>query len=311
MQFCVISMQNGNLGNKPLFKLIYCSFTLHLLMVVVMSWNVRGIISSTLCLSSLLDSSQCDIAVISEHKLKTESVTYLDSIHKDFFSFVKIEDMNSETPPMLPHVTGRGGVAILVKKSLQFSVKEIDGIKSNRIIGIRVNTSSNVPLFIFGIYMPSDSNIEDYRSELDIVASLYESYSSYGRVLLAGDFNGSLLDKINVNLVKSRMLQQFAHDYNLAIPGIDFTTHGEQYSFVQKQTMLDYILFDKSCTVELGLYKILQDGSLSITSDHLPVIAHFDFHCTKHKLLLTNVKTPAWHKATDEELGTFRNPNRH
>ena len=275
-------------------------------MVVVMSWNVRGIISSTLCLSSLLDSSQCDIAVISEHKLKTESVTYLDSIHKDFFSFVKIEDMNSETPPMLPHVTGRGGVAILVKKSLQFSVKEIDGIKSNRIIGIRVNTSSNVPLFIFGIYMPSDSNIEDYRSELDIVASLYESYSSYGRVLLAGDFNGSLLDKINVNLVKSRMLQQFAHDYNLAIPGIDFTTHGEQYSFVQKQTMLDYILFDKSCTVELGLYKILQDGSLSITSDHLPVIAHFDFHCTKHKLLLTNVKTPAWHKATDEELGTFR-----
>ena len=60
----------------------------------------------------------------------------------------------------------------------------------------------------------------------------------------------------------SRMLQQFAHDYNLAIPGIDFTTYGEQYSFVQKQTMLDYILFDKSNIVELGLYNILKAGPL-------------------------------------------------
>ena len=130
--------------------------------------------------------------------------------------------------------------------------------------------------------MPSDSNIEDCRSVRDNVASLYENYSNYGRVLLAGNFNDSLLDKVNANLVKSRMLQQCAYDYNLAIPGIPFSTYGEQYSFAQKQTMLDYILFEKSNNVEL--YKTYLRRVVSITSDHLPVIAILDFHCTKHQL---------------------------
>lgn len=58
-------------------------------MVVKMAWNVRGIISYTLCLSSLFGRENCDIAILTEHKLKKETKTYLYSIHSDFYSFVK------------------------------------------------------------------------------------------------------------------------------------------------------------------------------------------------------------------------------
>lgn len=55
--------------------------TLLHIMVVLMTWNVRGIISSTLCLSAILDKEKCDIMVITEHKLKESTKNYLDSIH--------------------------------------------------------------------------------------------------------------------------------------------------------------------------------------------------------------------------------------
>ena len=177
-------------------------------------------------------------------------------------------------------------------------MQEIEGILSNRIIGIQLNTNKNVPVFIFGVYMPYDNNIDEFRTELDTVESLYLYYSNYGKVFIAGDFNSSLIDDNNVNMVKSRMLLRFAHDNNIAIPGTDFNVEGEQYSFILKQSTLDYILFDKSCVNDLGFYMITKEGSVSITSDHLPVLAQIYFDCTRHHLLTSGIKSPAWHKAT-------------
>lgn len=82
-------------------------------MVVIMVWNVRGIISSTLCLSSLLDKENCDIAILTEHKLKSDSKTYLDSIHSDFYSFVKTDDSDLVQGIGTSYKTGKGGVAIM------------------------------------------------------------------------------------------------------------------------------------------------------------------------------------------------------
>ena len=70
--------------------------------------------------------------------------------------------------------------------------------------------------------------------------------------------------------------------------------------------MLDYILFDKSTIDYLEHYDIPIEGSISIASDHLPVIAKFNFHIEKQKLLFANGKSPAWHKATPEALENFR-----
>lgn len=79
-----------------------------LLMVVIMAWNVRGIISSTLCLSSLLERDNCYIAILTEHKLKSETKTYLDSIHSDFYSFVKTDDSDLVQGIGTSYNTGKG-----------------------------------------------------------------------------------------------------------------------------------------------------------------------------------------------------------
>ena len=90
-------------------------------MVRILAWNVRGAMSFTLCLSSLLDKTNCDVAIISEHKLKNQNIgkMYLDSIHKDYLSILKIDvnESYSEQKVCLMHI-GKDGVAFLIKNHL-------------------------------------------------------------------------------------------------------------------------------------------------------------------------------------------------
>lgn len=209
-----------------------------------MAWNVRGIISSTLWLSSLLDKENCDIAILTEHKLKSETKTYLDSIHSDFYRFVKTDDSDLVQGIGTSYNTGKGGVAIMCRKSLSFSIKEMPCPESNRIIGAELSDKKGGRWYIFGVYLPSDINLDIYAQELTIVENMYHYYSPYGKVILGGDFNGSLLDQQHTNQHKSKLLTKFVMNCGLSRQDSDFSANGDSYTFIQKQTTLDYILFD-------------------------------------------------------------------
>lgn len=89
--------------------------------------------------------------VISEHKLIDTFKTYLDTIHSEYYSFVKLDNelkANFMREQSCLSSCGKGGVAILVKKKLQFSVKEIPYDLSDCIIGIELLLSNTIPLFI-------------------------------------------------------------------------------------------------------------------------------------------------------------------
>ena len=47
----------------------------------ILTWNVRGIISSAYCVSKLLDLTDCDFALLCEHKLLPHSLHFMDSIN--------------------------------------------------------------------------------------------------------------------------------------------------------------------------------------------------------------------------------------
>ena len=129
-------------------------FMLHIFciyMVVILSWNVRGAISSTLSLCSLLDKSNCDIAVISEHKLLPKSASYLDTIHSEYTSFVRIEHSVDPQTNTVRSWAGKGGVAILMNKNLQFSVREVPCFDSERVIGIQLSDKYNIFMYILGV----------------------------------------------------------------------------------------------------------------------------------------------------------------
>ena len=89
----------------------------------LLTWNFRGIISSTLPVCAMLDKSNCDVAIISEHRLYKFSANYFDSIHSEYFKVVNIE-CNSNSEQYVHPTRGRGGVALLLKKKtpLRFSV---------------------------------------------------------------------------------------------------------------------------------------------------------------------------------------------
>jgi hypothetical protein len=57
--------------NKQLYYISCVILTIAIMSsLTVLSWNVRGIMSSTVCLSNLVKATDCDICVISEHKTK-------------------------------------------------------------------------------------------------------------------------------------------------------------------------------------------------------------------------------------------------
>lgn len=132
----------------------------------ILAWNVRGIMSSSLSLSNVLDTVNCDIAIICEHKLKPTSVNYLDTINSKYSSFVHIDleqSCNNTDKPYSPFV-GKGGVGIMYRKDLLHTVSEIPDITSSRIIGIEVKRKHQRSLYVLGAYLPSDSNIQTYQS---------------------------------------------------------------------------------------------------------------------------------------------------
>ena len=194
----------------------------------------------------------------------------------------------------------------MYRKSLSFSVKEISCFDSNCVVGIQLTDSSGNSWYIFGVYLPSDNNIEAYVQELNIFDNLYHYCSNYGNTVIAGDFNGSILDRRNTNTRKSDLLRSFVSQHNLSIQNNDFSVEGNTYTFIQKQTTLDYILFDKYLIYGLQSYKIIEEGSISITSDHLPIVAKFDFKISRHSLKNSSSKHPAWHKANPESLAQYR-----
>ncbi|VDI04309.1 Hypothetical predicted protein [Mytilus galloprovincialis] len=260
--------------------------------------------SSTICLSNLLKDTDCDICIISEHKLKERSLHYLSTIEKGYNCISKADAL----PIGYNAYHGKGGIAILYKTSLQFSVNEISDINSSRIAGIELKNQSYGSLFIFGAYLPSDDSIENYKSELSILDSLYAYYSVYGNCIIAGDLNASCLhkDRSISNIYKSKELLNFVSRHHLLYAGGKIQSKGPKYTYVTKQTMLDYILCNEIIYRKLRYYEILDEGAISSTSDHLPVVIEFETDSTPHRVINSSDKLPAWHKVTDAQINQYQ-----
>ena len=112
----------------------------------ILTWNVRGIMSSAGSLGKLLDDKNIDIAFISEHKLREQQSSFLSSIHSNFSSFTVCDTSAG------PNIRcGKGGVAILYKKSCQFTISKLDIQINDRIMGIQIDSKHLKPLYAFSV----------------------------------------------------------------------------------------------------------------------------------------------------------------
>jgi exonuclease III len=77
------------------------------------------------------------------------------------------------------------------------AIDKIYKTNSERIVGIRIKCKTYEPLFVFGVYLPANSSIDNFREELNALDDLYAYYSNYGKVVIAGDLNSSC---VNTNI---------------------------------------------------------------------------------------------------------------
>jgi exonuclease III len=280
----VLTNKHTMTTNKELYYISCVILTIAIMSsLTVLSWNVKGIMSSTVCLSNLVKATDCDICVISEHKLKPRCFPYINTIEQGHECISKADTL----PDIYNACHGKGGVAILYKSALQFYVLEISDINSERIVCIELKHHSYGSLFIFGVYLPSDESIEAYKHELNILDSLCTYYSNFGNVIIAGDLNAScqVQEHDRSNKYKSIELTKFIDRQFLSYAGNQIPFKGPNYTYTTKETMLDYILFNQGVISQLKSYEILSEGSISSTSDHLPIVVKIKLDYNPHRLL--------------------------
>ena len=287
-------------------------FILSLMLIMnhisILEWNVRGIMSSSMCLSKLLNDKNIDIALINEHKLLPYNNSFIDSIDKKFIALTKC-DTSVEQYGMLK--CGKAGVSIMYHKRFSAYIEHVD-IDSDRIIGIKLVGFSNKPYFIFSVYLPASNNIENFKDELGTLNDVTNFYSEKGYVIVGGDMNASLADNQNINIAKSKLLRTFIENNNLCYKHdrTNITNNGPNYTFIPYQTTIDYIHTDQITSCRVSHYETLDEGNISSTSDHLPTICKIKTsdNMYPHNRLNTPINDQwiSWHKVTSEHIKKYQ-----
>jgi hypothetical protein len=84
-------------------------------------------------ISSLLDKEKCYVAVKSKHEFRENMRDYFKYIHKDYYSFVKIDPQQ---------ITSISVSAIMFTTSLTFSLKETEYSESPHVSAIQLRRAT-------------------------------------------------------------------------------------------------------------------------------------------------------------------------
>ncbi|WAR21082.1 hypothetical protein MAR_015056, partial [Mya arenaria] len=104
--------------------------------LTISTWNCTGIMSSASCMNDLLLSYNIDIVGISEHWLLPRNAHFISSVNTNYLSHI-ITD--SDLNIMSNRKVGKGGVALLWKRELNYCINTLD-IDSDNIVGIHRET---------------------------------------------------------------------------------------------------------------------------------------------------------------------------
>lgn len=137
---------------------------------------------------------------------------------------------------------------------------------------IAVELVANVKIMIISVYMPTNysttESCNEYRECLDILHDMIAKYSSSHRVIIAGDFNGTLLEPRRYNK-HDQLLSQFVREHHL-IPNLDTDKPTFVHHSGASSSQIDYVL-----SQEAGLVtecRIIENNGVNVSS-HLAVTA--------------------------------------
>lgn len=258
--------------SKAFFSLLICVMVSVLNML---TWNVTGIMSSSLYLAKALKAHDISICGISEHMLKPETVCFLESIDNDYNCLATVD---FSLHPVFTNRIGKGGVCLLWHKRLDNIVEPLQiEPPDDRIIGIKVTLSDNEILYVFQVYLPTTRyTVELYQNYIDKLCELSSSYGSLGRVVIMGDFNGHFKGERYFGALnpRDRFLQQLLDDCGMFCLTTSSLCTGEQWSYVPSgygsPSLIDHIVIPNTAVDTVNDCIILSDEFLEV-SNHRPI----------------------------------------
>ena len=237
-------------------------------------FNVRGIMSCTKYLGTLLDDQSIDIIGICEHWLFPNSLQYIQTLHTDFDGF---GGCSTKCDALTSHHRGQGGVAFMYRKSLTPLITAID-IEDDRICGLAVKLNDGMMLKVFMVYLPSSNYCSAvYSGYLEKLYDIYHTHlDEQSECIIMGDFNCEIRgDKCNrCTPTRGNLLTSFLHDTSYTSVNIKDLCTGPNYTFDpmdthQNTTHIDHILVE-SCRMSWVNNCMIVDEECN-TSDHLPI----------------------------------------
>lgn len=281
-------------------SLLYISYTILIMATPLrlFAWNVRGIMSSALCLSKTLELLNADVAVISEHKLSVANSLFLDTLHGSYTAFPQNQEDSVATSNC---------VSLMVKRSLLFSVTYLPECEQDRIVGIKLSTSNTTPLYIFGVYLPYDQDIEAYARYISSLWDIWNLYNDQGEVIILGDFNARYAETplSHVQRVKTRLLTKFIQSNNIVPLNKSNKCSGLDYTYTTNCSTIDFILTNETLYNNVEHCEVISSNDIDVASDHLLVFCTLSLP-VKHFFEENNFSLPAWHKATCDMLISYQ-----
>ena len=259
----------------------------------IFNWNVRGAMSSAGSLSKLLDDFDVDLAFISEHKLREQHKSFLESIHNNYTS---ICTCNSSV--VTGARCGKGGVAVMFRKNCQFSISTLDIPLNDRITGIKICQSKMRPIYAFSVYMPSvNYNVSDYLECFESLQDIHDTFVELGTVMFFGDFN------CDTNSPTSNNPRVLKFKSFLAHTNVTLTPLEGDYTFRPTHKILDYVMISHNDS-DLVISNKTVENELTTVSDHLPIYTVLQCNLNVHEMPHKNFI--AWNKCSEDNLNLYR-----
>ena len=176
------------------------------------------------------------------------------------------------------HNNGRGcgGVGILWRKSLV--TLPVHDINSDGLCGVRLKRDKGSWLSVIGVYLPcADLGLDYYRDTLIELEELISVSSTYGPVVITGDFNAHL-DQMwgprgsSAANPQGLMVGDLLMGCDLYAASLSGCASGPNYTFHSggNFSTVDYIFTDVEASSEIEKCWTHEEHPLNL-SDHLPV----------------------------------------
>lgn len=236
---------------------------------------------------------------LQETWLWTFEESVLENLIPRYETFTRCSDVNENISNFqIPR--GNGGIAIIWPKTWTNSVKKLDD-GNERIQAVEIVTIES-RLCIVNVYLPTlrlPSSKESYSEHLDILHNIIEKYSNTHKVIVCGDFNGSLSES---HLNPHDMLFKDFLNEHVLFKHPDYKDIPTFIGHTGATSQIDYVL--SKCQVVVSRVTIEDKSPLNMSS-HVLVCAQLnilktELNVCKKQDTTKTVRKRYWEKLNKE-----------